>query len=213
MERMVEEEGRLEEETRRRKAELTALFVAADDDSDKVAGKLTLDEWRDKFAGIMSEGELRQLFDACDKDKSGTLDLEEFARGLANNKKIKLRKKEDKGGGGGGEDGDGRLGERDEGEAATEIVAVEKSEGEVVRERVRAERERAMPERERIKVSGLSLHIYIACILPRVYIYIACILPRTTEISTETSISGSNAYTEHMIYTKYAKNRGVGGRR
>jgi Ca2+-binding EF-hand superfamily protein len=60
-------------------APLSTVFEDADADHD---GKLTFEEWEVKFRNLMNDEDLRILFDACDTDKNGTLDAEEFKRGL-----------------------------------------------------------------------------------------------------------------------------------
>jgi hypothetical protein len=67
-------------------APLATLFKEVDADGDD---KLSFDEWRGRLGKLVSEKALRKLFDECDTDKNGTLDLEEFTLGLANKYEIK----------------------------------------------------------------------------------------------------------------------------
>ena len=67
-------------------APLATLFKEVDTDGDE---KLTFDEWRGRLGKLVSEKVLRNLFDECDTDKNGTLDLEEFTLGLDNKYEIK----------------------------------------------------------------------------------------------------------------------------
>jgi len=52
-------------------------------------GKLTYDEWWNRLGHLVTGEELRKLFDECDKDKNGALDLEEFSHGFASKYQIK----------------------------------------------------------------------------------------------------------------------------
>ena len=67
-------------------APLSTVFEEADADHD---GKLTFDEWKARLGRLMNEEDVRILFDACDTDKNGTLDREEFKRGLQGKYEIK----------------------------------------------------------------------------------------------------------------------------
>jgi hypothetical protein len=66
-------------------APLATLFKEVDADGDD---KLSFDEWRGRLGKLVSEKVLRKLFDECDTDKNGTIDLEEFTVGLANKYEI-----------------------------------------------------------------------------------------------------------------------------
>jgi hypothetical protein len=70
-------------------APLATIFKEADADGD---GKLTFAEWTTRFGHLAGEKELRELrnlFDECDKDKNGTLDVQEFTQGLVGKYEIK----------------------------------------------------------------------------------------------------------------------------
>ena len=51
-------------------APLATLFKDADADGD---GSLTFEEWRGRLGKLVTDKELRSLFDECDKDKNGPL--------------------------------------------------------------------------------------------------------------------------------------------
>ena len=67
-------------------APLATIFKEADADGD---GKLTCAEWTTRLGHLVTEKELRNLFDECDKDKNGTLDVQEFTQGLVGKYEIK----------------------------------------------------------------------------------------------------------------------------
>ena len=67
-------------------APLATIFKEADADGD---GKLTFAEWTTRLGHLVTEKELRNLFDECDKDKNGTLDVQEFTQGLVGKYEIK----------------------------------------------------------------------------------------------------------------------------
>ncbi len=67
-------------------APLATIFKEADADGD---GKLTFAEWTTRLGHLVTEKELRNLFDECDKDKNGILDVQEFTQGLVGKYEIK----------------------------------------------------------------------------------------------------------------------------
>ena len=68
-------------------APLATLFKEVDADGD--GKKLSYDEWWNRLGHLVTGEELRKLFDECDKDKNGALDLEEFTHGFASKYQIK----------------------------------------------------------------------------------------------------------------------------
>ena len=48
-----------------------------------------LPEWTTRLGHLVTEKELRNLFDECDKDKNGTLDVQQFTQGLVGKYEIK----------------------------------------------------------------------------------------------------------------------------
>jgi len=67
-------------------APLSTVFKEADKDGD---GKTTFEEWRQRLGHLVEADVLRRLFDDCDTDKNGTLDVDEFTVGLKGKYEIK----------------------------------------------------------------------------------------------------------------------------
>jgi len=67
-------------------APLSTVFKEADADGD---GKTTFEEWRQRLGHLVEADVLRRLFDECDTDKNGTLDIDEFTVGLQGKYEIK----------------------------------------------------------------------------------------------------------------------------
>ena len=67
-------------------APLSTVFKEADADGD---GKTTFEEWHQRLGHLVEADVLRRLFDECDTDKNGTLDIDEFTVGLQGKYEIK----------------------------------------------------------------------------------------------------------------------------
>jgi hypothetical protein len=70
-------------------APLATIFKEADADGADGDVKLTFVEWTTRIGHLVTEKELHNLFDECDKDKNGTLDVQEFTQGLVGKYEIK----------------------------------------------------------------------------------------------------------------------------